>query len=334
MEPPTPSPSNATRGALANAARGALGIDWDGCDRRRWDAALDAAGDSALEQSWAYGDAIAAMPGHRVRRAVVHDGAVPVALVQMVERSFPPLGTLVRLTRGPLWLGDGPDADRRRAAFALIRNSVRIRRRELLVWMPELPDSAASETLMRACGARRMVTGYSSIRIDLSQDAAALRAGLRGPWRRWLKLAERSRLRVDMAHGGPKLDWLLANYDAFRRRARFVGPPPALIRAFGEAGRRRRDLLVLRAVVGGEPIAGIILLRHGGTATYYVGWTGAEGRRWNAHTLLLWRGLLALKENGVAWFDLGGVNAHSAPGVARFKLGMGGELFTLSGTYI
>ncbi len=49
--------------------------------------------------------------------------------------------------------------------------------------------------------------------------------------------------------------------------------------------------------------------------------------------MLLWRGLLELRGNAVAWLDLGGINT-AAPGVARFKLGVGGEIFTLAGTYI
>ena len=86
-------------------------------------------------------------------------------------------------------------------------------------------------------------------------------------------------------------------------------------------------------LAGAAPLAGIVLIRHGASATYYAGWTSPEGRRLKAHNLLLWRGIGALREAGTDWLDLGGVDP-AVPGVARFKLGLGGEAFTLAGTYL
>ena len=60
----------------------------------------------------------------------------------------------------------------------------------------------------------------------------------------------------------------------------------------------------------------------------------AAGRRAQAHNVLLWRAIEGLKDTGADWLDLGGVDARRAPGIARFKLGLGARLFTLSGTYI
>ena len=40
-----------------------------------------------------------------------------------------------------------------------------------------------------------------------------------------------------------------------------------------------------------------------------------------------------LREAGTVWLDLGGIDTQTAPGIARFKLGLGGEVVTQSGTY-
>jgi len=53
----------------------------------------------------------------------------------------------------------------------------------------------------------------------------------------------------------------------------------------------------------------------------------------NVHNLLLWQTLLALRSQGVETLDLGGVNTRALPGISRFKLGTGGHLLTLAGTY-
>jgi len=56
-----------------------------------------------------------------------------------------------------------------------------------------------------------------------------------------------------------------------------------------------------------------VFLRHGAAATYHAGWTSNEGRRLNAHNLLLWRGVLALREAGAGWLDLGAASARRRP---------------------
>jgi lipid II:glycine glycyltransferase (peptidoglycan interpeptide bridge formation enzyme) len=41
-----------------------------------------------------------------------------------------------------------------------------------------------------------------------------------------------------------------------------------------------------------------------------------------------------LQQRGVRLLDLGGVNTQRSAGIARFKLGTGGRVLTLAGTYL
>jgi hypothetical protein len=307
---------------------------WDSSDRSRWDRLVEQAGQSSLEQSWAYGEAVAATSRVRVRRAVVGRDGNPLAIVQAFTRRVGGLGILVRIVRGPLWLSPITSNDRH-AIISSIAGTWRLRRRELAVWMPELVAGPSSDDIMQRCGMRRMVTGYTSAWIDLRQSPEAMLRNLHGKWRNMLRAGERQDLAVEPVTGpGPDLDWLLDRYDTFRRKRRFLGPEPDLVRAYASSTGNPNDVVVMRASINDVPVAGLLLLRHGAAATYYVGWTGDEGRRRRAHHVLLWRGMLELRGAGVSWLDLGGINGASAPGVARFKLGVGGEVFTLAGTYI
>ncbi len=310
-----------------------LEIAWDACPRSDWERLLRRAGKSGLEQSWSYGEAMTRCSRQNVARAVITCGDRALALVQVFGRRLGPLGRLQRILRGPVWLDDELDAPTRGEVLRAIKRGSGLRRRAPLLWLPELPEAPESEALMRALGSRRMVTGYSSLWLDLARSEAALRSGLHVKWRNALKAAERQGLKVKSDHGGRRLAESLAHYDRFRRRRRFAGPSGAFIAALAEAGQHGREVLHLGAETGGELRAGIVLVRHGATATYYAGWASPEGRRDKAHNLLLWRGLLALKAGGTRWLDLGGISP-TAPGVARFKLGLGGELFTLAGTYL
>jgi hypothetical protein len=178
----------------------------------------------------------------------------------------------------------------------------------------------------------RTVTGYTTAWLDLSPGPDALRAGLRQNWRNQLVRAERERLRIRDSHGGAALGWLVERHDEHRRRRRFGGPTGTFAAALAVLAPNPQDVLVLRAERGSEPVAGVLFLRHGDAATYHLAWTGADGRAAHAHNRLVWEGVVRLAAAGVRWLDLGGLDA-SMPGVSRFKLGLGVEPVTLTGTW-
>ena len=298
-------------------------LRWNSSTPPEWDALLSQAGRSPLEQSWAYGEGL---KNTRSLRGIIARGEEPIALVQAFERRVLSRFRLVQILRGPVWLAGEPDA----RTLRLIKEEFRARAGALLVWMPDLPAGKDSEKLMHAAGLRRMATGYSSAWIDLRKTDDQLHRSLHGKWRNALRAAKRHATEVDVSENKQHLDWLLERYESHRRAARYAGPSHQFARAMVDAGAQ---IVLLRASVRARDIGGILMVRHGASATYFIGWSNDEGRRVNAHNLLLWRGMMALKDRGVEWLDIGGINAAS-PGVARFKMGIGGEFFTLTGTYI
>lgn len=309
-----------------------VALDW-GVKPAEWDRVFATLPRSTLEQSWAYGAAAETAQGHRANRAIIRGEGGALGVVQVLERPLLGAMHICEILRGPLWLPGVSEPDRATASAA-IRAAYRLRDRRLLLWMPELVDSADSHRAMRALGARPVITGYSSIWLGLRPPLEKLRASLDGKWRNALRNAEQSKLKVQINRGGRALDWLLERHDAFRRTRSFRAPSPALIRGFIDGTPRKSDVTIASAALGSELVAGALFLSHGTTATYYVGWSGTQGRELDAQTLLLWRGIEALRESGVAMLDLGGIDTRRAPGVARFKLGLGGEVFTLSGTWL
>lgn len=301
---------------------------WDALDQAQWTALLGRATLPTLEQCWAYGAAIESVSPYRAHRGVAWQDGRPVALVQLFARRVGPV-TIAKILRGPLALEplDPP------AALAMLRPiaaSWRIRRLRPLFWLPEPPADAPA---MRLLGKRPMVVGNATARLDLDADEQVLRDRLDGKWRNQLTRAERSALRVQTDHGGRMMEWLAAQHEAFRRAGRHRGPSDRELRALVGAMRPREDALVLTAFDRARPVAGILVAVHGRGATYHVAWTGDEGRRLCAHNLLLWHAVLALRRRGVAFLDLGGLDAR-APGVARFKLGLGARVVPLAATYL
>lgn len=311
-------------------------ISWQTCSRETWEALTRQAGQSSLEQAWAYGAAVESAQGMRAERGLIAQGGEPLALVQAFCRDRFGL-RIARVLRGPIWLidpGKDPSEDPRTAEVcaSIARQFRRRRFGDFLFWLPELPDHPKSAAMLRAQSLRPVVTGYSSIWLDLRPPLETLRAGLHGKWRNALRQAEKAGFDVGVTTNPRRLTQSLASYDRFRRAKRFVGPDGDFIAAL--AGHDPKAVVALTARERGDQLAGVILVRHGRSATYLASWTSDAGRVGQAHNLLLWRGIETLKDSGIEWLDLGGVNTESQPGIARFKLGLGGEVFTLTGTYL
>jgi hypothetical protein len=302
-------------------------------EAREWDRLLGTVGRSSLEQSWAYGEAVAGLHGAAVTRLIIENNDRPVALAQGFRVRRFKIGSVNRILRGPLWLED-LSGEQQLEVCRTIRRAFRKRVTDLLFWLPELPDTPDAKHFMRSMGMRRMVTGYSTVWLDLRPDEDKLRGGLHGKWRNALVAAEQAGLRVRAAERNRAFEEAMVAYDQFRRKQRFIGPPGDLIRQMHGGAGKAGNVRVWEAFQAKTPVAGIAMARHGASATYLAGWTGAAGRDANAHNLLLWRAITALRQSGTHWLDLGGLDTQTSPGIARFKLGLGGELATLSGTYL
>jgi hypothetical protein len=305
---------------------------WNDVREVDWRQHLTAAGRSTFEQAWAYGEASARLAGFRVERGVALHNDRPVAIVQAAVRRYAGFVQVTQLLRGPLWLEETVPAEERQRLHLGLRQRFADERLAFLYWVPEV-DGAAKE-ILSPLRMRRVMTGYSSIWLDLAPDEESLRRNLDGTWRNMVSGAERHDLTVKIVHGGPDLDRLVNLHDEQRRRRRYRALGADFIRAAIAATKPRSDVVGSIAYQARDMVAGALLFRHGLTATYYVGWTGEIERKTHAQNLAMWRAIVEIKKVGVRWLDLGGIDTVRQPGIARFKLGLGGQPFTLAGSYL
>ena len=303
-----------------------MDVYWNTLDRRSWQRLLLQAPRYALQQEWAYGQAICEQ-GHQVHRAALMRGGKPLALAQIAERRIAGPLRMALLMRGPVPFG-GYDEEAECHFLGVLRRHLA---GAVLMWTPEAADSDMQAR--RRAGYRRVLTGYSTIMLDLAKPLPTLRAGLHGKWRNLLRAGEKSGLVLQSPGGGQLVDWLIERNEQYRKQVGYAGPTPEFIRALGRLAPRP-DRIVLLAMENRAPVAGVILQLHGRAATYYAGCTTPRGRQLRAHHFLLWQAVVELKDRGVMAFDLGGIDTDKAPGIARFKLGMGGRPLMLDGTYL
>jgi hypothetical protein len=306
-----------------------MNVQWDHHDIAQWDEDHARVG-GALQQDWAYG-ACMQLIGVPVWRARVSREGEPMALAQFIGRRLGPLATFALCSRGPVWLQDLSAADKAQAYRAL-RQSMPLSRPRFAFFSPDEP--LQSELGLPSW--RRVITGYATVMLDLTPSLEELRAKLEGRWRNRLVAAESSDLVVHKVGTNPaQYRWVLEQENQQREQRGFQGLPVAFMDHYIQSRKApARTVLTLRADLGRERVAAMLFLLHGSVATYQVGWSDDTGRDLNAHNLLLWHAIEALKQRGIRQLDLGGVNTARSAGIARFKLGTGGQPLILAGTYL
>jgi hypothetical protein len=304
-------------------------VIWNDIDPAEWDQqhALHA---GALQQDWAYGSTMK-MLGVPVLRASVLDDGVRVAQAQFIVRRWGNWAAIALCSRGPVWLHPLLP-EQKQAVYRLMKKTLPLKG---LRWMLVTPEESQAQAVGLPFW-RRVMTPYSTVVLDLSQDLEALRLGFEAKWRNRLVAAENSALKVQRT--GLKFGqyrWLLDHEQSQREIRGLAGLPIPFFEPYAQSRKSpAKNVFGVRADLNQDRVAGMLFLIHGASATYQVGWSNDEGRQHNAHNLLLWDAIQALKERGVRQLDLGGVNTQRSAGIARFKIGTGGEVRTLSGTYL
>ncbi len=307
-----------------------MSLSWNLMARPEWER-FHATHGGALQQSWAYGEAMRRLGVQVQRAAIMRDGRA-VGLAQFICRRVALYIGLASCTRGPVW---APEVDGawRGQAIKKLQRALPLRPLRVVLLSP----AVAAEGLLPGEMDRlsRVLTGYATVLLDLRRDLAELRADLDGKWRNRLAKAEADdSVRVQVQADRQACTELLQREGEQRASRGFHGLPTELVPAYIDAhDKPSQAYMMSTARIGKEVVASMLFLLHGQGATYHVGWSNDEGRRLNLHNLLLWRAVEHLKARGLTQLDLGGVNTRDLPGISRFKLGTGGQVLTLAGTY-
>ena len=306
-------------------------ITWDVAKRSAWDKAHHQAG-GAYQQDWAYGE-VMTRAGARVLRAQIKGPAGrTIGLAQIIARPVAMFGRFALCTYGPVWTED-LDQSEKSAAIRSLKRALPMGWPSLLLVTPDGPKAPE--------GLKRVMTGDATVRINLCQEPEILRKALDGKWRNALVKAEKSDLSFTSAgQKSGQYQWLLDKELIQRAAKGYRGLAPQLTTAWQEeklsakTADKKAGLAIFRADLGKEPAAAMLFLTHGKQATYHIGWSSDEGRKLGAHNLILWNAMLELRWRGVECLDLGGVNTQSGAGIARFKLGTGGDVLVRAGSFV
>jgi lipid II:glycine glycyltransferase (peptidoglycan interpeptide bridge formation enzyme) len=279
----------------------------------------------ALQQHPRYGQALRAI-GAYVHLLTATDGNQAVGQAQVLERRFGPV-RLIWLPRGPVW-HHGVSQDQKWQMLAGLPKAFGKR----ALWLGA-PDDADEAGLYLAQSYRALITPQYMAELDLTPTQETRLAAQQGKWRNRLRRAEKSHLRIRHRPYDLSRDaYLLALETSQRRARRYRSLPVAFTHAWARQTPKATRLFMAHA--GGDLLAYLLILLHRPVATYHIGWTSDQGRRLNAHNLLMWQASNWLAGNGYERFDLGHVDTENTPGLARFKIGTGANIRALGPTFL
>ena len=197
---------------ISKKSNGKLTIAWDGVNERQWDAWMERISPFPIEQTWSYGQAFAGVTPYQPVHGVIYDKKLPVAIVQAVEWRIFKFLRIAKIVRGPLFFEKVTD-DQKNNVLELIYQRYSFWNFDLLLWTPE---SSLCDPILKTFDKMRMrkvVTGYSSVLLDLCQTEETLLSQMDGKWRNQLKKSEKQGLQIKLTHQGDTLDWLLTRHE-------------------------------------------------------------------------------------------------------------------------
>ena len=296
-----------------------------------WENLYQQCGKQHLSQSWAFGEAKRRAENWHPRRVAFEYARKVVAICMILEKRVCGVRVVSRINKGPLFIGLSPSRQICRDVISNLRNEWKYLIHGVLLIAPSLESNAEQLEMLANSGFHKWTRfRWRSSLIDLRRDESDIRKALKQKWRYNLHLAEKKGLALNVASAKEDVEWMLERHRENMATKRFKGPSPELLRALYH--EKPEHFFVLQALFENQPVVGMILVKHGYSAEYYVGWFGPSGRKLNAGNFLFWKAVVAMKEQGCRWLDLGGYSIDDRYG--RFKREMNGEEYQLCGEYI
>ena len=297
-----------------------------------WSAMLDLFNDANLYQTWSYGSV--RWGSKNLSHLVVKRNGEILGMAQL---------RIIRPTRfnfGMAYLRWGPLCHRRgreldseaclHMALALKEEYVG-KRGLLLQILPNAFTGSPRAALFQSGFSsftqepQTLANLYRTFVLDLAPPIEELRRNLDGKWRNKLNQSEKKGLNIVAGNSGTEYRTFCRMYDQMWKRKTFETTVDV-----EEFGRLQEDLpenhrmRILICEQDGVPVAGVVASAMGDSAIYLLGATSNDGLNAKGAYLLQWTLIQWLKENGIKWYDLGGIDPEGNPGVYTFKKGLSG----------
>ncbi|MGB2624545.1 MAG: peptidoglycan bridge formation glycyltransferase FemA/FemB family protein [Candidatus Acidiferrum sp.] len=307
-------------------------VEVDRATPAEWSQMLDLFEDANIYQTSAYGQ-VRWGEKELSRLVLKRDGEVLGIAQFRIVRPTPLKFGMAYLRWGPLWERKDVPCDPEvpvRMAQAITDEYLAKRKLFLRILPNAFAGSSRATTMQDAfckftSESLNSRNTYRTLIIDLRPSLEELRSGLDKKWRNQLTRSEKNNLSVVAGHGIEEYRTFCRIYSQMRNRKTFETTVDTdefwrIQETLPECHRMR----ILICEDQGIPVAGLVASAIGDSAVYLLGATSDSGLNSKGAYLLQWTLIRWLKENGIRWYDLGGIDPESNPGVYHFKRGLSG----------
>jgi lipid II:glycine glycyltransferase (peptidoglycan interpeptide bridge formation enzyme) len=307
-------------------------IDVDKVSEGEWSELVDDFDDANIYQTWPYG-AVRWGEKNLSHLTLKRGGDVlGIAQLRLVRPRHVRVG-VAYLRWGPLCQRRGTELDPEvvsSIAKALREEYVSRRGLYLEILPNAFSGSARAQIFQSAFAEYDHKSGisaeeYRTLVLDLLPALDDLRKQLDKKWRNQLNAAERNDLSITGGDTTEDYRRFCRLYAQMWQRKRFhtavnIGEFERIQERLPKTQRMR----ILICEHAGQPVAGLVCSAMGESAIYLLGATNDVGMKVKASYLQQWAMIRSLKEMGVRYYDLGGIDPVANPGVHHFKRGLSG----------
>lgn len=310
-------------------------LKWNSLSLDQWRMRFQHIEYTTLPQCYEYGLAMASLKAQRPRWGLILIDEEEAGLVQILEVSL--LGRMIHgviLDRGPLWFEGFGTQTHLQVFFKQFNQEFPRRPGRKRRIIPEIDKTKQVIKNIDLYGLNLLARpAYQTLWLDLTVNNELLRKNLQQKWRNQLNKAEKQNLSIEMGATPNELMRFLQGYRQDIQNKNYLNISPNALPRFIKPFINGHNAQIFLATCHGQDVAGALILTHGRSATWQVGWITQQGRDRCANHLLLWTIMTSLKERNIATFDLGGINEQYAKGIHHFKSGTNARLSTLIGFF-
>ncbi len=304
-------------------------VEVDRITRVDWEGHLSRFNDASLYQSWSYG--VARWGDGKLSHLVLKEKEEVVGIAQVTVVRLPVVGAgIASVSWGPLWRRRDrtQDLGAFKALIVSLKEEYAGRRGLLVRIAPNVFCDEGEETakILREEGYERNGPQYRTLVLDLTRTIDAIRKSLDQKWRNQLNRAEKNSLSVLEGTGEDLYDMFSVIYRDMMSRKKFNTSVD--IEVFREVQRDlpgRQKMQILVCEYQKRPVAAVIGTRIGESGIFLLGATSNDGANHKGSYLLQWKLIQWLKDKGAQYYDLGGIDPVTNPGVYHFKSGISGK---------
>lgn len=299
---------------------------------QKWHQITQGFRDNNYRQGWGYGQGSAQRYNARIERMAVRNGNEIIGAAMVRLKSIPFLNTgIAYIGGGPLTRRGRDDdlASQRACLAAFQREYIQLRRHTLRILPPLHPAGAGDDVTanFRASGFAPSAwpPPFRTILVDIRRPIDAIRKTLAQKWRNGLNNSEKRGMVIRRGDSLELFRTFEGLFDRFLDRKRIsVDVGADFYTEIRSRGAENECYYVNIAYADNLPVAGQLVSLLGDTGVTLLAATSETGLKYKASNLLQWDSVVEAHRRGMHWFDLGGIEPESQPGVYHFKQGLGG----------